>query len=181
MSGIFRRFWEWLRGLFLSKKMDVAIIGLSNAGKTTLVHALMGEPKETVPTVGVVSHSFKKGNVNIHAWDMGGHKQYQFMWKSYCQNSNAILFVLDASDENAIEESSRKLDEMLSDADLERIPILVCGNKCDIDGSMSAEDLISRMRLNEVEGNDRDISLFVISAKEMTNLDSVFKWLVKHA
>ena len=45
---------EWLRGLFFSKEMEISLIGLQNAGKSSLVNALStGSFQENmVPTVG---------------------------------------------------------------------------------------------------------------------------------
>ncbi|KAH0793682.1 ADP-ribosylation factor family protein [Histomonas meleagridis] len=160
--------------------MSITIVGLSNAGKTTLIKALIGEStEETVPTIGVEQTNFTKGGVEISAWDIGGHKQFQFLWGSYCQNSNAILYVLDAADDAAIEESATKISELVSNKAIDSIPILICGNKIDLPEALNADQLISRLRLPEIEGHD--IALFTISAKEQTNLDSVVKWLIDHA
>lgn len=175
-----KKAWEWLMSLFWKKEMSITIIGLSNAGKSTLVHALMGDkPKDTVPTIGCDTQTFKKGNVQIKAHEIGGHSQFQFLWNTYCQNSSAILFILDASDENAVEESAIKIKELTDDEAIEKTPILICGNKIDLKEALNEDQLISRLRLSEIE--KRDIALFTISAKENIKLDSVINWLINHA
>ena len=175
-----KRAWEWLMSLFWHKEMSIAILGLSNAGKSTLVQTLMGGPqKETVPTIGLDKQTFKKGGVELKTYEIGGHKQFQFLWNTYCQNANAILFILDASDENAVEESAIKIRELIDDESIENIPILVCGNKIDLKEALNDEQLISRLRLSEFE--NRDIALFTISAKENIKLDNVVNWLISHA
>lgn len=40
MAGIFNWFWDWLLWLFWATEMDVTIVGLQNAGKTSLVRVL---------------------------------------------------------------------------------------------------------------------------------------------
>lgn len=61
-----------LRNLF-SRKLELVIIGLENAGKTTLLNQLVqGEPLMTVPTIGLNVRSMRRGNVNMKVWDLGG-------------------------------------------------------------------------------------------------------------
>lgn len=50
-----RAFLDWLRSLFFSKQLDVACIGLQNAGKSSLVTVLTDNhfTEEMIPTVSV--------------------------------------------------------------------------------------------------------------------------------
>ena len=46
--------------------MDLAIIGLENTGKTTLLNQLAtGAPKETVPTIGLNLRIVQKGDLKL--------------------------------------------------------------------------------------------------------------------
>jgi ADP-ribosylation factor-like protein 8 len=64
------------RSLF-SKKLEVAIIGLGNSGKTTLLHMLAdGTAVETIPTVGLNVRMIQKGGVKMKCWDLAGGQQY---------------------------------------------------------------------------------------------------------
>lgn len=40
MAGLFTWLWDWLLWLFWATEMDVTIVGLQNAGKTSLVRVL---------------------------------------------------------------------------------------------------------------------------------------------
>ncbi|CAI6335248.1 unnamed protein product [Periconia digitata] len=42
MAGIFRRIYDWLLRLFWATEMDITMIGLQNAGKTSLLRVLAG-------------------------------------------------------------------------------------------------------------------------------------------
>lgn len=42
MAEFLKKFWDWLLGLFWSTEMDVTIVGLQNAGKTSLLRVLAG-------------------------------------------------------------------------------------------------------------------------------------------
>ena len=160
--------------------MSVTLIGLSNAGKTTLVNCLTGRNlDDTVPTIGAEAYTFKRGGVEFTAWDVGGEERFQFLWPTYCQNTNAILYVLDVSSEQAIDESAQQLAGLLSNEATTGTPILICGNKIDLPTAIPKETVIDRLRLNEYEG--RNIAYYPISAKETLNTDLVVKWLVNNA
>lgn len=48
-----RAFLDWLRSLFFAKELDIACIGLQNAGKSSLVTVLTDNhfTEEMIPTV----------------------------------------------------------------------------------------------------------------------------------
>lgn len=54
--------------------MELSLIGLQNAGKTSLVNVLTtGQFQEDlIPTVGFNMRKVTKGGVTIKLWDMGG-------------------------------------------------------------------------------------------------------------
>jgi ADP-ribosylation factor-like protein 8 len=53
--------------------------------------------------------------------------------------------------------------------------LLILGNKNDLDGALSEEELIEEMNLRLVK--DRKVACFSISAKDMVNIDITLKWL----
>lgn len=64
---------------------------------------------------------------------------------------------------------------MISWPSLAGIPLLVLGNKNDLDGALTEEELIEELNLRIV--TDRKIACFSISAKDMVNIDITIKWL----
>ncbi len=98
------------------------------------------------------------------------------MWERYCRDVNAIVFVVDAADRDAIPVAREELHTLLSKPSLAGIPLLVLGNKSDLKGKMSVDELIEELELKRV--THREISCYGISAKEETNLDAVLQWLI---
>ena len=86
--------WSWIRG-FWQQEMEISIIGLENAGKSTLLHVIhKGEFVDKImPTVGFNMHKVDKGKVQIKVWDLGGQKKFRGMWERYCRNNDAIVYV----------------------------------------------------------------------------------------
>ena len=58
---------------------------------------------------------------------------------------------------------------------VEEIPLLLLGNKNDLEGCLSEQQLIDQFELKNIK--DRKVACYSISAKNMTNLDVVLKWL----
>jgi ADP-ribosylation factor-like protein 8 len=58
---------------------------------------------------------------------------------------------------------------------LENIPLLVLGNKNDIEGSIPELLIIDLMELRSIK--DRTVGCYSISAKNIINIDVTLKWL----
>lgn len=98
------------------------------------------------------------------------------MWERYCRGVNAIIFVVDAADKDAIPVAREELHDLLSKHSLAGIPLLVLGNKSDLPNKLSVDELIEALDLKQIM--HREISCYGVSAKEETNLDAVLQWLV---
>ena len=63
-----------VRSLFFKKEMELALIGLQNAGKTSLVNVIATGAfhEDMIPTVGFNMRKVTKGAVTIKLWDLGG-------------------------------------------------------------------------------------------------------------
>ena len=176
--NVFQRLWKWLTSLFFKKELSLTIIGLPNAGKTTLVRAISGENTQiqTVPTLGCRQSTASAGSVDFSITDIGGHQDYQFLWAPYCEKASVILFVIDASDYDSVDGSHVRLNSLLEEQTLSRIPILVIGNKQDISGALSYDDILARLGLQDID--DHPIHLFTCSARTKAGVDDIVKWIV---
>lgn len=98
--GWFARLIEWFKKLFWSKEMELSVVGLQNAGKTTLINVLAtGEfDSETIPTIGFNLRQIEKGRVQMKVWDLGGQPRFRDSWEKYCRGVDAIIYVVDAAD-----------------------------------------------------------------------------------
>ena len=173
-----RKILGWLReNFFKNKELELSIVGLQNAGKSTLINSLQtGEfDEDSIPTVGVNIRAVKKGKVSLKIWDLGGHTRYRETWERYCSTSDCIIFVVDSSDLENIHKAKNELHSLLSHSTLSGIPLLLLGNKNDIKGSLKVNEITEQMELMTLK--DRRIGYFSISAKEMVNIDAVLKWL----
>ncbi|XP_057733104.1 ADP-ribosylation factor-like protein 8b [Arachis stenosperma] len=178
-------FWDafvnWLRSFFFKQEMELSLIGLQNAGKTSLVNVIAtgGFSEDMIPTVGFNMKKVTKGNVTIKLWDLGGQPRFRSMWERYCRAVSAIVYVVDAADHDNIPTSRNELHDLLSKHSLNGIPLLVLGNKIDKPGALSEQELMEQMELKSI--NEREVSCYMISCKNSTNIDTVIDWLIKHS
>lgn len=59
---------NWLRNVFFNKELELSIVGLQNAGKSTLVNSIStgSFEEDTIPTIGFNHRELKKGmNVRV--------------------------------------------------------------------------------------------------------------------
>ncbi|KAF5448279.1 hypothetical protein F2P56_028833, partial [Juglans regia] len=179
--GLWEALLNWLRSLFFKQEMELSLIGLQNAGKTSLVNVVAtgGYSEDMIPTVGFNMRKVTKGNVTIKLWDLGGQPRFRSMWERYCRAVSAIVYVVDAADFENLPVSRSELHDLLSKPSLNGIPLLVLGNKIDKPGALSKEDLTEQMGLKSI--TDREVCCYMISCKNSTNIDTVIDWLVKHS
>lgn len=67
--------------------------------------------------------------------------QARYLWKDYINDASAIVYIVDASNRDRIEESRGELEKLLNDPKLKTAPFLILGNKIDVKGAMSEADL----------------------------------------
>ncbi|CDW78807.1 adp-ribosylation factor-like protein 8b [Stylonychia lemnae] len=177
MKSYITKLLDWIKSKFWNKELELAVVGLQNAGKTTLLGSLAtGEyDEDTIPTIGFNLKEIKKGKVGMKMWDLGGQPKFRESWEKYCRNTDCIVFVVDSIDISNMEMARHQLHQLISWPSLAGIPLLVLGNKNDLDGALTEEELIEELNLRVI--TDRKIACFSISAKDMVNIDITMKWL----
>lgn len=174
------RLLDWLRSLLWHKEMEITVVGLQEAGKTSLVNIISKDRCiDTIPTVGFNTRTVHSGRTVIKMWDLGGERRFRSMWERYCRGVDAILYMVDAADLERLEESARELHCLLKKQQLAQIPILVLGNKIDLPDALGEADFIDQMELENIE--NREVCCYMTSCKSRENIEKVLQWLLKHS
>ncbi|EGC29830.1 sarB, Sar1 GTPase [Dictyostelium purpureum] len=181
-------FVDWFYNLFLwlgffKKDAKIVILGLGNAGKTTLLHLLVhGAVKAHNPTQRPHNDSFTYGNINFTAYDLGGQSALRNIWKNYTQDPKTIiLFMVDSTDPQSIIESKSEIHDLLEDENLKNSAILVLGSKIDAKEAIGRESLIDQLDIRRfglgLNRPDRPLDCLMFSSLKRVGIKEMVDWL----
>jgi small GTP-binding protein len=63
---------------------------------------------------------------------VGGQEKIRRLWQHYYQGSDGLIFVVDSSDRERIDEAREELHGILSWGDMSNVPIVIIANKQDL-------------------------------------------------
>ena len=78
--------------------------------------------------------------------DVGGQKTLRTYWKNYFEKTDTLIWVVDATDRERIDEAKQELHRILSDREMKECLLLVFANKQDLPGG------VYRLRSRRVPG-----------------------------
>ncbi|XP_029013835.1 putative ADP-ribosylation factor-like protein 5C isoform X2 [Betta splendens] len=146
-------------GFLLTKMMaafcetdhKVIIVGLDNAGKTTILYQfLTKEAVHTSPTIGSNVEEIKVRNSSFLVWDIGGQESLRANWHTYYTNTEFVILVVDSTDRERLTISKDELHRLLTHEDLRNAAILIMANKQDVKGSMTAAEISQCLTLDSI-------------------------------
>eukprot|EP00042_Codosiga_hollandica_P017454 m.48095 g.48095 ORF g.48095 m.48095 type:complete len:194 (+) comp47661_c0_seq2:22-603(+) len=188
MWGVFAaigRFWSRLLyslGL-ASKNAAIVLLGLDNAGKTTLLYRLRtGEMHSFLPTQRAQQQQLQIGQLRLNAWDVGGHERVRALWQTYAIQANAIIFLIDSADRARLEEARNELLAVLPTHCYVpvTVPVVVLANKSDLPESIPDAEITRLLQLDKYisgEMNERQVQLFRTSLVNGSGVREAFAWL----
>jgi GTP-binding protein SAR1 len=180
--------WDYTKKIFNSvlgylglynKKANIVFLGLDNAGKSALLHVLKTDRvTQTRPTIHPHSEELKMGNLRLNTFDLGGHITARKIWKDYFPAVNAILFLVDSVDVKRFEEARQELEKILDTPELVNIPIAILGNKIDMEGAVSVEELKAGLHYDEILAREtRPMEIFMVSVTKKIGFTQALEWV----
>ncbi|RGP75538.1 ADP-ribosylation factorlike 2 [Fusarium sporotrichioides] len=162
------------------KEMRILMLGLDNAGKTTIVKKVMGEDVNTVsPTLGFIIKTIDYEGYKLNIWDVGGQKTLRSYWRNYFEKTDALIWVVDATDRLRIQDCRDELQGLLLEERLAGASLLVFANKTDVDGCMTEAEILSELQLESIRTHRWKI--LPCSAMTGSNLKEGLSWVVEEA
>ncbi|XP_026461735.1 ADP-ribosylation factor-related protein 1-like [Ctenocephalides felis] len=165
----------------------VLILGLDNAGKTTYLEAAKTKfskrqkgmhPSKITTTVGLNIGQIELGGSKLSFWDLGGQQELQSLWDKYYAESHAIIYVVDSSDRERVEESKATFDRMICNEFLSGVPLLLLANKQDLPDCMGVRDIRPVFQQAGPHIGRRDCLVMPVSALTGEGIDEGIRWLL---
>ena len=161
---------------FGDKEAPILVLGLDNAGKTTILYRLqVGAVVSTIPTIGFNVETVTFKNVKFQVWDLGGQTSIRPYWRCYYPNTTAIVYVVDSCDKERIPTSKEELQGILEEDELRDCIIMVFANKQDLPEAATEVEITEGLGLNGVK--DRQWAIFKTSALKGEGLWEGMEWL----
>ena len=102
--------------MFSNPESKIIIVGLDNAGKSTLINWINPDSyddEDVTATVGLQEENFTKNKIKFTVYDMSGQSKYRDLWQQYYDQSEAIIFVIDSADSFRMQIAKNELQELL--------------------------------------------------------------------
>ncbi|KAK4459125.1 ADP-ribosylation factor family-domain-containing protein [Cladorrhinum samala] len=162
------------------KELRILMLGLDNAGKTTIVKKIMNEDVNTVsPTLGFNIKTIDYEGYILNIWDVGGQKTLRSYWRNYFEKTDALIWVVDATDRLRIQDCREELHGLLQEERLSGASLLVFANKTDVKGCMTGDDISKALQLDDIRTHRWHI--LRCSAITGENLKEGLAWVVDDA
>ena len=159
-------------------ELDLALIGLQNAGKTSFARVLAcgaGDDGDAPrPTVGFETSVVRRRRLRLRCVDMGGSARFRALWERHCEDAHVIVWVIDSADAAGAVEARDALRETLTSEGLAGSRSWCWATRATCRGA-GIPQLVDALGLRDIAG--REVRCFSISCKLGTNVDAVLRWL----
>ncbi|KAL7676080.1 hypothetical protein ACOME3_002336 [Neoechinorhynchus agilis] len=132
--------------LHKSKVIRIVMLGLDNAGKTTILHKMFNEDVDSIaPSFNLDIRTKTLGDIIMNIWDVGGQASIRQYWDTYFERTHVVIFVVDCASPDRILECRRVLGNLLAEPRLNNALFLIFGNKHDIPGAMNEDEIREKL------------------------------------
>ncbi|XP_034787284.1 ADP-ribosylation factor-like protein 3 isoform X2 [Pan paniscus] len=144
------------------QEVRILLLGLDNAGKTTLLKQLASEDiSHITPTQGFNIKSVQSQGFKLNVWDIGGQRKIRPYWKNYFENTDIL-----------------ELAELLEEEKLSCVPVLIFANKQDLLTAAPASEIAEGLNLHTIR--DRVWQIQSCSALTGEGVQDGMNWVCKN-
>nr|CCA26955.1 ADPribosylation factor 2 putative [Albugo laibachii Nc14] len=162
------------------KEFRILMLGLDNAGKTTIIKMFMGSDVTDIsPTLGFDIETFEYQSYHLNIWDVGGQQSIRSYWRNYFEQTDGLVWVIDSADRSRLEDCKRELFSLLTQEKLAGASILIFANKQDLPGALPVTSIAKVLQLDDTQFSNRHWKIVSCSAISGDGLAEGIDWLVQ--
>jgi len=136
------------------KEVRLLMLGLDNAGKTTILKKFNGEAIDTIsPTLGFNIKTLEHRGYKLNIWDVGGQKSLRSYWRNYFESTDGLIWVVDSADRRRLQDCKQELEALLLEERLAGATLLVFANKQDLPGALTSEQIKEALQLESIKSH----------------------------
>ncbi|XP_077818554.1 ADP-ribosylation factor-like protein 2 isoform X5 [Macaca mulatta] len=154
------------------RELRLLMLGLDNAGKTTILKKFNGEDIDTIsPTLGFNIKTLEHRGFKLNIWDVGGQKSLRSYWRNYFESTDGLIWVVDSADHQRMQDCQRELQSLLVEevgssypfphpTPLSSLPqrlagatLLIFANKQDLPGALSSNAIREALELDSIRSH----------------------------
>ena len=162
------------------QEIKVILLGNTTVGKTSLIIKYIKNEFSFnyLQTLGLdfKQKIFKMKNgkdIRLRIFDTAGQERFKSVSFSFIKKANGIILLYDIGNKNSFEAVDSWMESIKDNAD-KKIPIILVGNKCDIND----EKRKVTFEEGEKKGKEFQIPFFETSCKDGINVKEVFERIV---
>lgn len=149
------------------EEVRILMLGLDAAGKTTILYKFkLGEVVTTIPTIGFNVETVEYKNVNFTVWDVGGQQRIRKLWRHYFHGTNGLIFVVDSSDKDRIDDAREELEQILVEDEMQDAFVLVFANKQDLPNAMTTMEVSEKLGLPRLRNREWHVQSLIATSGE---------------
>lgn len=183
MFTLLRGLWDYF---FRKKDYYVVILGLDNAGKTTLLEKTKSlfirnyngiSMEKITTTVGLNVARIHMSSAQMIFWDLGGQEDLQTLWDKYYSECHGVIYVIDSCDPENLAISAQTFRKVILHPDLYGVPLLILANKQDRFDSLPLTEVEAAFDTSVHSIGDRDCRIQRVSALKGEGVSEGIEWL----
>ncbi|XP_073460980.1 ADP-ribosylation factor-like protein 2 [Aquarana catesbeiana] len=134
------------------REVRLLMLGLDNAGKTTILKKFNGEDINTIsPTLGFNIKTLEHRGFKLNMWDVGGQKSLRSYWRNYFESTDGLIWVVDSADRARLQDCAHELAGLLQEERLSGATLLVFANKQDLPGALAKDAIREALELANIK------------------------------
>ncbi|MFX0123983.1 MAG: Rab family GTPase [Candidatus Hodarchaeota archaeon] len=167
----------------LEQLYKVCLVGDGGVGKSAILERFLGKESSQCgykPTIGteiaVKSIFIDEIELKCQIWDIAGQSHFEFVRAGFYKGSRAVIMVFDLTIPHSLYHLSKWKNEVMTIVN-QTIPLLVVGNKYDLESTLDHEEIESFIETLKQETPSRSVPLLFTSALTGYNIKKLFETL----